>query len=154
VRNNIELPALLDGRVRGGEVSRRADALMTALDIATQAAKLRHSFPAGSASAWRLRARSSISLTFSWPTSRLATWTRPAERSVAAVQIAKRAGADDRVGNARFGRCRTRRARCLYSRWQITGEGAGLDAATIAYRISHITVRPSQTDDLSIAQNE
>jgi len=40
VRDNIELPALLDGRVRGGEISRRADELMETLDIATQAAKL------------------------------------------------------------------------------------------------------------------
>jgi putative ABC transport system ATP-binding protein len=59
VRDNIELPALLDGRVRGGEVSRRADGLMETLGIAP------------------LAVHSSTSLTFSWPTSQLATWTRP-----------------------------------------------------------------------------
>ena len=40
VRDNIELPALLDGRARGAQVSRRADVLMDALDIAAQAGKL------------------------------------------------------------------------------------------------------------------
>jgi len=40
VRDNIELPALLNGRTRGSEISRRADALMETLSIATQAAKL------------------------------------------------------------------------------------------------------------------
>jgi len=40
VRDNIELPALLNGRARGSEISHRADALMETLDIATQAAKL------------------------------------------------------------------------------------------------------------------
>ncbi len=40
VRDNIELPALLDGRVRGGEISHHADELMETLDIAAQAAKL------------------------------------------------------------------------------------------------------------------
>jgi putative ABC transport system ATP-binding protein len=40
VRDNIELPALLNGRTRGSEISRRADALMETLSIATQASKL------------------------------------------------------------------------------------------------------------------
>jgi len=40
VRDNIELPALLDGRARAAQVSRRADELMDALGIAAQADKL------------------------------------------------------------------------------------------------------------------
>jgi len=40
VRDNIELPALLNGRAHSVEISRRADALMETLGIASQADKL------------------------------------------------------------------------------------------------------------------
>jgi putative ABC transport system ATP-binding protein len=40
VRDNIELPALLDGRTRVAEISRRANSLMETLGIASQATKL------------------------------------------------------------------------------------------------------------------
>jgi putative ABC transport system ATP-binding protein len=40
VRDNIELPALLDSHTRAREISRRADALMETLGIAAQAGKL------------------------------------------------------------------------------------------------------------------
>jgi putative ABC transport system ATP-binding protein len=40
VRDNIELPALLDGRTRAADISRRADSLMETLGIASQATKL------------------------------------------------------------------------------------------------------------------
>ena len=78
VRDNIELPALLDGRARGFEISRRADVLMETLSIAEQSAKLPAQLSGGQRQRVAIVARSSTGLTFCWPTSRPATWTRPA----------------------------------------------------------------------------
>ena len=139
VRDNIELPALLNGNARGSEISRRADALMETLGIAEQSAKL----PAQLSGGQRQRvaiARALINrpdlLLADEPTGNLDS-TSGAE----VLRLFKELNAQGQtlVLVTHDAAAAAHASRVVFIRdGQIVGEGAGLDAAQIAYRLSHI----------------
>ncbi len=139
VRDNIELPALLDGRVRGGEISRRADVLMVALDIATQAAKL----PAQLSGGQRQRVAIARALV-NQPDILLADEPTGNLDSASGAEVLRLFKVLNTQGQTivlvtHDPAAATHAARVVFIRdGQITGEGVGLDAAQIAQRLSHI----------------
>jgi putative ABC transport system ATP-binding protein len=139
VRDNIELPALLDGRTRSAEISRRATALMETLGITPQANKL----PAQLSGGQRQRvaiARALINrpdiLLADEPTGNLDS---ASGTDVLRLFKALNAQGQTLVLVTHDPAAAAHAARVVFIRdGQITGEGANLDAAEIAYRISHI----------------
>jgi len=139
VRDNIELPALLDGRARGGEISRRADALMNTLDIITQASKL----PAQLSGGQRQRVAIARALV-NQPDILLADEPTGNLDSASGAEVLRLFKGLNTQGQTivlvtHDPAAATHAARVIFIRdGQITGEGVGLDAAQIAYRLSHI----------------
>ena len=139
VRDNVELPALLDGRARGAEISRRADALMGTLDIAAQAAKL----PAQLSGGQRQRvaiARALINqpviLLADEPTGNLDT---ASGAEVLHLFQTLNAQGQTIVLVTHDPAAAAHASRVVFiCDGQIVGEGASLDAAQIAYRLSRV----------------
>lgn len=139
VRDNVELPALLDGRARSDEISRRADVLMETLGIAAQAAKL----PAQLSGGQRQRvaiARALINqpdiLLADEPTGNLDT-TSGGE----VLRLFKELNAQGQtlVLVTHDPATAARASRVVFIRdGQIVGEGASLDAAQIVHHLSAI----------------
>jgi putative ABC transport system ATP-binding protein len=142
VRDNIELPALLKGGASGSEISRRADVLMETLGISAQAAKL----PAQLSGGQRQRvaiARALINrpdiLLADEPTGNLDS-TSGAE----VLRLFKELNSQGQtiVLVTHDPAAAAHAWRIVFIRdGQIVGEGASLDAAQIAYRLSHFASR-------------
>jgi putative ABC transport system ATP-binding protein len=139
VRDNIELPALLDGRARGAEISHRADALMGTLDIAAQAAKL----PAQLSGGQRQRVAIARAL-INQPDILLAdepTGNLDSASGAEVLRLFKTLNAQGQtvVLVTHDPAAAAHASRVVFIRdGQIIGEGASLDAAQIASRLSHV----------------
>jgi putative ABC transport system ATP-binding protein len=137
VRDNIELPALLDGRARGSEISRRADALMETLDITTQAGKL----PAQLSGGQRQRVAIARAL-INRPDILLAdepTGNLDSASGAEVLRLFKELNAQGQtiVLVSHDPAAAAHAARTVFIRdGQIIGEGVGLDAARIASRVA------------------
>jgi putative ABC transport system ATP-binding protein len=140
VRDNIELPALLDGQTRATEVSRRSNALMETLGIIEQASKL----PAQLSGGQRQRvaiARALINrpglLLADEPTGNL-----DSASGAEVLRLFKKLNLQGQtiVLVTHDPAAAAHASRAVFIRdGQITGEATGLDAAQIAYRISQMT---------------
>jgi ABC-type lipoprotein export system ATPase subunit len=142
VRDNIELPALLDGRARGAEISCRASVLMETLGIATQAGKL----PAQLSGGQRQRVAIARAL-INEPDILLAdepTGNLDSASGLEVLRLFKELNAQgqtivlvthDPAAAAHAGRI------VLLRDGQVVGDGSGLDAAAVAYRMSHVPYR-------------
>lgn len=139
VRDNVELPALLVGRARSLEISRRADVLMETLGIAVQAAKL----PAQLSGGQRQRAAIARAL-INQPDILLAdepTGNLDSTRGGEVLRLFKELNAQGQtiVLVTHEPAAAAHASRVVFIRdGQIVGEGTGLDAARIAYRLSVI----------------
>jgi putative ABC transport system ATP-binding protein len=139
VRDNIELPALLDGQTRATEVSRRSNALMETLGIIEQASKL----PAQLSGGQRQRvaiARALINrpglLLADEPTGNL-----DSASGAEVLRLFKKLNVQGQtiVLVTHDPAAAAHASRAVFIRdGQITGEATGLDAAQIAYRISQM----------------
>jgi putative ABC transport system ATP-binding protein len=140
VRDNIELPALLDGQTRATEASRRSNALMETLGIIEQASKL----PAQLSGGQRQRvaiARALINrpglLLADEPTGNL-----DSASGAEVLRLFKKLNVQGQtiVLVTHDPAAAAHASRAVFIRdGQITGEATGLDAAQIAYRISQMT---------------
>jgi len=139
VRDNVELPALLVGRARSLEISRRADVLMETLGIAVQAAKL----PAQLSGGQRQRAAIARAL-INQPDILLAdepTGNLDSTRGGEVLRLFKELNAQGQtiVLVTHNPAAAAHASRVVFIRdGQIVGEGTGLDAARITYRLSVI----------------
>ncbi len=142
VRDNIELPALLDGRARGAEISRRASALMETLGIATQAGKL----PVQLSGGQRQRVAIARAL-INQPDIILAdepTGNLDSASGLEVLRLFKELNAQGQtiVLVTHDPAAAAHAARIVLLRdGQVVGDESGLDAATIAYRLSHVPYR-------------
>jgi putative ABC transport system ATP-binding protein len=140
VRDNIELPALLDGRTRSAEISRRATALMETLGIVSQAAKL----PAQLSGGQRQRVAIARAL-INRPDILLAdepTGNLDSASGTEVLRLFKELNAQGQtiVLVTHDPAAAAHAARAVFLRdGQIVGEATGLDAAAIAHRVSQIT---------------
>jgi putative ABC transport system ATP-binding protein len=144
VRDNIELPALLAGRVRSVEISSRANALMEALGIITQAAKL----PAQLSGGQRQRVAIARALV-NRPDILLAdepTGNLDSASGGEVLRLFKQLYAQDQtivlVTHDPAAAAHAARVVFLHD-GQIAGDETGLDAATIAHRLSRTASRPT-----------
>jgi putative ABC transport system ATP-binding protein len=137
VRDNVELPALLEGRARGTEISRRADALMETLGISSQAGKL----PAQLSGGQRQRVAIARAL-INQPDILLAdepTGNLDSASGVEVLRLFKELNAQGQtmVLVTHDPAAAAHATRVVFIRdGQIVGEGVNLDAAHIAYRVS------------------
>jgi putative ABC transport system ATP-binding protein len=137
VRDNIELPALLNGHARGFEISRRADVLMETLGIAEQSAKL----PAQLSGGQRQRV-AIVRALINRPDLLLAdepTGNLDSASGAEVLRLFKELNAQGQtiVLVTHDPAAAAHATRVVFIRdGQIVGEGAGLDAAQIAYRLS------------------
>jgi len=137
VRDNIELPALLAGRVPPPEITRRAESLMGTLSIAEQAAKL----PAQLSGGQRQRVAIARAL-INRPGLLLADEPTGNLDSASGAEVLRLFGELHAQGQTivlvtHDPSAAAHAGRVVFIRdGQITGEGAGLDAAHIAQRMS------------------
>ena len=139
VRDNIELPMLLDGRARASEVSHRSNALMETLGIVEQASKL----PAQLSGGQRQRVAIARAL-INRPDLLLAdepTGNLDSASGAEVLRLFKELNAQGQtiVLVTHDPAAAAHASRAVFIRdGQITGEAIGLDAAQIAYRISQM----------------
>jgi len=139
VRDNVELPALLDGRAGGAEISRRADGLMETLGIATQAGKL----PAQLSGGQRQRVAIARAL-INQPDILLADEPTGNLDSASGAEVLRLFQELNVQGQTivlvtHDPAAAAHAARVVFIHdGQIVGEGVSLDAAHIAYRVSAI----------------